>query len=96
MQNVITEERLKKEFQITGKALKKVKIAVPKRSHLYKAAEDCLDMANRYYSDAKHFKQKGDLASAFGALNYAHGWLDAGARIGLFDVGHDSKLFTVD
>ena len=29
------------------------------------------------------------------ALNYAHGWLDAGARSGVFDV-HDSRLFTVD
>ena len=38
----------------------------------------------------------GDIVTAFAALNYAHGWLDAGARIGLFDVGHDSELFTVD
>lgn len=96
MQATITKERLEKEFEITGAALKKTKIAVPKKSHLYKAAEDCLDMARRYYSDALHFKNKGDFASAFGALNYAHGWLDAGARIGLFDVGHDSRLFTVD
>jgi hypothetical protein len=34
--------------------------------------------------------------NAFAALNYAHGWLDAGARLGLFDVDHDSTLFTVD
>ena len=96
MQDKITEKRLEKEFLITGKALKKIKIAVPKKSHFYKAAEDCLDMAKRYYSDAQHFEKKGDLASAFGALNYAHGWLDAGARLGLFDVDHDSSLFTVD
>ena len=37
-----------------------------------------------------------DYVTAFAALNYAHGWLDAGARIGVFDVNHDSKLFTVD
>jgi len=29
-------------------------------------------------------------------LNYAHGWLDAGARLGIFDVKGDSRLFTVD
>jgi hypothetical protein len=34
--------------------------------------------------------------TAFAALNYAHGWLDAGARLGLFDVGKDNVLFTVD
>ena len=63
---------------------------------MHKTAEDFLDMAKRYYEDANHFEQKGDYVNAFAALNYAHGWLDAGARIGLFDVGHDSKLFTVD
>ncbi len=58
-------------------------------------AKDFYDMASRYYSDAKHFKKNNDYVLAFAALNYAHGWLDAGARIGLFDV-HDSTLFTVD
>ena len=53
------------------------------------------DMAQRYYSDAQYFMKKDDYVLAFAALNYAHGWLDAGARIKLFNV-HDSKLFTVD
>ncbi|MEK6857726.1 MAG: DUF357 domain-containing protein, partial [Nanoarchaeota archaeon] len=61
-----------------------------------KNAEDFLDMAQRYFSDAKHFRDKGDVVTAFAALNYAHGWLDAGARLGFFDVEHDSELFTVD
>jgi hypothetical protein len=54
-----------------------------------------LDMASRYFSDAGHFEEKGDVVTAFAALNYAHGWLDAGARLGLFKV-NDSTLFTVD
>ena len=97
--NNITEEKLKKYFDVTGRALKKVKIVNnPKlnSAELKKFAEDFLDMAERYYSDAKHFAEKGDIVTAFAALNYAHGWLDAGARLGLFDVGHDSVLFTVD
>jgi len=52
-------------------------------------------MASRYYSDAEFFKKKNDYVLAYGALNYAHGWLDAGARIKLFLV-NDSTLFTVD
>ena len=60
-----------------------------------KQREDFLDMIKRYILDAEHFAQKDDKVNAFAALNYAHGWLDAGARIGLFDV-HDSSLFTVD
>ena len=92
----ITDERLDKEFKVTGDALKKIKISAPKQTHLHKMAEDFLDMATRYYEDAKHFRKKEDYVRAFGAIYYAHGWLDAGARLGLFDVGHDSKLFTVD
>ena len=42
------------------------------------------------------YAEKGDLVNAFAALNYAHGWLDAGARLGLFDVDGDNVLFTVD
>ncbi len=92
MENTITAEKLAKYFDVTSRALKKVKI-VP--SHK-KQAEDALDMAKRYFSDAQHFEKKGDWVNAFAALNYAHGWLDAGARLGLFDVDHDSELFTVD
>lgn len=94
--NQITEEKLNNYFEVTGKALEKVKIGKEKQIKWQEAANDFLDMAKRYFEDAKHFKQKGDIVTAFAALNYAHGWLDAGARLGLFDVGHDSKLFTVD
>ena len=91
----ITEEKLNKYFEVTEKALKKVKIKIPTNVNLEKAAKDFLDMAQRYFQDAKHFKEKGDYVTAFAALNYAHGFLDAGARLKVFDV-KDSKLFAVD
>jgi uncharacterized protein len=92
----ITEEKLKKYFSVTEKALKKIKISAPKKTHLNNSALDFLDMAKRYFDDARHFEKKQDYVDAFACLNYAHGWLDAGARLGLFDVGHDNTLFTVD
>jgi len=94
--NTITQEKLKKYFDVTGKALKKVKIAKEKKINWKEKAEDFLDMAQRYYDDAKYFEEKKDIVNAFAALNYAHGWLDAGARLGLFEVDHDNNLFTVD
>ena len=94
--NIITPEKLAKYFDVTGRALAKVKLVPAPQADLQKAAVDFLDMAQRYYADAKHFVEKGDIVTAFAALNYAHGWLDAGARLGLFDVGGDSTLFTVD
>ena len=92
----ITKEKLDKYFSYTSRGLAKVKISPEKKINWEKKAEDFLDMAKRYFSDAEHFRKKGDWVTAFAALNYAHGWLDAGARLGLFDVGHDSELFTVD
>jgi len=94
--NKITKTKLNKYFIVTEKAIKKVKLVKKGRIDFKKAGEDFLDMAESYYKDAVYFKEKGDLITAFAAINYAHGWLDAGARLGFFDVGHDSKLFTVD
>ena len=94
--NEISDEKLEKYFKITGEALEKVKIAGKIVVDFRKIAEDFLDMATRYYEDAKHFKKKGDIVNSFACLNYAHGWLDAGARIGIFEVGNDNRLFTVD
>lgn len=92
MNSTITLEKLKKYFSITQEALSKVKDNLDGS----KEAEDFLDMSQRYFDDANYFyKKKNDLVLAFAALNYAHGWLDAGARIGLFKV-NDSRLFTVD
>jgi hypothetical protein len=93
----ITEQKLNKYFTITEKAIAAVKIAVPENSELYKTAKDFMDMAVRYFHDAKHFKEKGNYVDAFAAINYAHAWLDAGARMKLFDVGSEGgKLFASD
>ena len=91
----ITEDKLKKYFSVTNEAFKQAKISKNRLPMLEAQREDFLDMIFRYISDAEHFYKKADYVNAFAALNYAHGWLDAGARLGIFDV-HDSKLFTVD
>lgn len=94
MNNLITSEKLKQYFAITKEALDQAKDKFD--PHRQKDAADFYDMASRYYQDAEFFlRKKDDAVLAFAALNYAHGWLDAGARIGLFQV-KDSRLFTVD
>ncbi len=93
MEDKITKEKLEKYFAITQEAYELAKHNInPEKKEL---AEDFLDMISRYISDAKHFEKNNDFVNAFAALNYAHGWLDAGARSRIFDV-HDSRLFTVD
>ncbi len=91
----ITEERVERYIDITSMALAKLKLAAPERSFNRKLADDLLKMARSYFEDAKDFARKGDLVNAFACVNYAHGWLDSGARIGLFDVGGDDQLFTL-
>lgn len=90
----ITDERLRSYISVTKRAIEKAEKS-RNRTPLVKEREDCLDMIKRYFSDALHFKEKDDFVNAFAALNYAHGWLDACARVGIFDV-HDSELFSVD
>lgn len=90
----ITDLKLDRYFDLTERALVKAKQSGNKLGNK-KAREDFLDMIERYVSDAKHFRKNKDYVNSFAAISYAHGWLDAGARIGLFDV-HDNELFTVD
>ena len=94
MNSTITQEKMDAYFKISKEALD---MARDKFDETRLAeAEDFFDMASRYHEDAKFFlNDKQDMVLAFAALNYAHGWLDAGARIGLFKV-NDSRLFTVD
>ncbi len=91
----ITSAKVEKYLALTQKALGKIQVNVNIKVDTKKLADDFLDMAQRYFADAQHFKEKGDLVTAFAAVNYAHAWLDAGARLGVFDV-HDTELFAAE
>ena len=92
MDDKITKQKLKKYFDLTGSALKLVKKSVIKGKEDY--AKEIIDMVSNYLSDAKFFEEKGDYVNAFAALNYAHGWIDSGVRLDVFNV-KDDKLFTI-
>ena len=85
---------LEKYLALTEEALGRVKPAPPSRSFLFGASEDFLALARAYLSDARHFQQKGDRNRALAAASYAHGWLDAGVRLGILDGGDDDVRFT--
>ena len=88
----ITKEKIEKYYKLTSKALKIAKKSIVKEKEIQ--AHEIIQMVESYLSDSKFFKEKGDHVNSFGCLNYAHGWLDAGARLKIFDVD-DNKLFTV-
>ena len=92
MQDKITKAKLEKYFDLTSRALEIVKKSVIKGKEKY--AKEIIDMVENYLSDAKHFEKNQDFVNAFASINYAHGWIDSGVRLDVFDVD-DDKLFTI-
>ena len=88
----ITLVKLNKYFFVSKKAFSLASKAVNK-DHKFEA-DIILDMSGRYISDAEFFRKNNDFVNSFAALNYAHGWLDTGSKLGFFDVS-DDKLFVI-
>ncbi len=90
--NVITKSKINKYRKLTTEALALAKKNIAKGKE--KQAKEIILMVGCYLSDSIHFKEKENLVNAYGCLNYAHGWLDCGARLKIFNV-KDNRLFTV-
>ena len=92
MEDKITLQKIDKYRKLTTKALKEVKKNIIKGKEI--EAKEIIDMVTNYISDSTYFFDNGDFVNSFAALNYAHGWLDSGVRLKVFNVNND-KLFTV-
>ncbi len=92
MEKTVSENKIEKYREITEKALEIAKKNIAKGRE--KEAAEIIKMVSAYLSDAGYFKQKGSYVNTLSCINYAHGWLDAGARLGIFNV-KDNKLFTI-
>jgi len=80
---------------LLSEALEMADVAPPAGSPLAGTAADFHGMAGSYLADGRHFREQDDLVNALAAFSYGHAWLDAGARLGLFDVPEGGDLFTV-
>ena len=92
MKDRISKQKIKKYSDLTSTALNQIKKNIIKGKEDY--AKEIIEMVENYLSDAKYFEQKQDFVNAFAALNYAHGWIDSGVRLDIFNV-KDRKLFTI-
>jgi len=92
MQDRVTKEKIKKYRTITSKAIKIAESSVVKGKE--KEAREIIKMVSNYLSDSKYFEKNKDFVNAFAALSYAHGWLDAGVRLDIFNI-KNNKFFTV-
>ncbi len=88
------KDKVEKYIRIEGEALSKLKVSSPENSFLGEFALNAMEMIKSYFSDAKHFQEKGDMINAFAALNYSYGWIDCLVRLGALDGGEDHRLFT--
>ncbi|WP_135822675.1 DUF357 domain-containing protein [Halostella litorea] len=89
------DEKTDRYERLLAEALDAAEPVAPAGTPLDDASAECLEMAESYLDDGRHFRENDDLVNALAAFSYGHAWLDAGARIGLFDVPTDGHLFTV-
>ena len=95
VKNKVTEERLNHYLNLTKMAREKATPIPKEGSEESQQLAVLLRMADDYASDAKHFMDTGDYVRAFGAINYAHAWIDAGVKLRLLDGHGDDELFTL-
>lgn len=91
----ISEERLLHYLDLTKSARTKVSEINHLDHQMSKDMQTLLEMADAYISDAQFFFEKGDYVRSFGAINYAHAWIDAGVKLRLLDGHDDDVLFTL-
>jgi len=89
------QEKTDRYEEMLAAALEAATVAPPDGTPMAAAAADCTEMARSYLDDGRHFRAEDDLVNALAAFAYGHAWLDAGARVGLFDVPEEGHLFTV-
>jgi hypothetical protein len=89
------EEKTDRYEGLLAEALEAAVVAPPPGTPMAEAAADCQEMAASYLEDGRHFRDDSDPVNALASFSYGHAWLDAGARIGLFEVPEEGHLFTV-
>tara|TARA_B100000029_G_scaffold229127_1_gene226707 strand:- start:1632 stop:1919 length:288 start_codon:yes stop_codon:yes gene_type:complete len=94
LSDTVSIEKVERYLSITAEAREKA-TACTNNDLDERRLVEMLRMCDDYVDDARHFASEGDLVSAFGAINYAHAWLDAAVRIGLMDGHDDDRLFTL-
>jgi len=71
--NQSIKERIAKDINLFEENIKRVK----KDAFANQNLDIIIDLAIRYYNDAKYYLEKRDYFTSFGCINYAHGLLDA-------------------
>jgi hypothetical protein len=91
----ISKQRLDHYLNLTTTAREKVNVMQHLSVQQQHDVQVLLEMADAYIADAHYFSKQGDYIRSFGAINYAHAWIDAGVKLRLLDGQGDDVLFTL-
>ncbi len=91
------DERLRRYISSLEKALQEIEIVAPDRRY-EDSARGVVDLAKRYFEDAKYYRDKGDALTGIVNVAYAEGLLDALRLMGFAKFswrrsGEEKKVF---
>lgn len=89
------EEKTEKYERLLAAAIEAASVPAGADDERAAGAETCLTMATAYLKDGRRFRAEDTPVEALAAFSYGHGWLDAGARLGVLAVPAEGDLFTV-
>jgi hypothetical protein len=90
------DEKTDRYGEMLADALDAAAPVSPPGTPLGEAAAEVYEMAESYLDDGRHFRANDDPVNALASYSYGYGWLDAGVRIGLFEIPAETELFTTD
>lgn len=91
----ITDEKINHYMTVTRRAMIKMKDTCPVRTLAIVIAARFSEVIDECYAESSELYANKEYRRAFATVNYTHAWIDAAARIGLYDVDGDDQLFTL-
>ena len=91
----VTKNLVEKYLNLTKRARDKISSFDEQTDEQKNMTSKLLSMADDYISDANHFFKNSDYVRSYGAINYAHAWIDACVKLELMDGKGDDELFTL-
>lgn len=88
-------EKVERYVNMLSSALKNVSCAPEAGTGIKRASDRILCACNVLKEFGDRFQSLGRLENALGSYSYAHAWLDAGIRAGLFCIEGKHDLFAV-
>lgn len=83
------KERTEREISMMEKVFRALSV----KDDENKLSSEFFDMSSNYFNDSKFFMEKKDYIRAFEAIVISWAYIDAGIKIGLFEVPVDLREY---